>query len=178
MQPMPSSDAAYAVDTPAGVVAYFEAVVDEAHRFVSRLTGGDQALTEDILQDSFLALLHQSNNGRIQIAETGWIMTTARHRFIDHVRSRQREARRVERRAFGSLDSEASPEYAAISSEHARWMLAQLPDDERWALALHTVAGMPIKQVARILGRSPSATTSLLARARRRLRALTVEVAK
>ena len=49
-------------------------------------------------------------------------------------------------------------------------MLAQLPEVERWALALAVVEGMAVDELAYVLGRSTDATHSLLARARRRLR--------
>ena len=55
-------------------------------------------------------------------------------------------------------------------------MLAQLPEYERVALALHVVDGMSIADVATHLGRTVDATTSLLSRARRRLRALALEM--
>lgn len=68
-------------------------------------------------------------------------------------------------------DAVASADAGAVSADQARWMLAQLPDVERWALALAVVDGMSVDELAAVMGRSTAATHSLLARARRRLRA-------
>ena len=86
----------FSVETPEGVIAFFRLVSAEVHRYVSRLTGGDRQLTEDIVQEAFLALVRQSRGGLLVEVERGWIMTTARNRFIDHVRSSNREDRRLD----------------------------------------------------------------------------------
>jgi RNA polymerase sigma-70 factor (ECF subfamily) len=59
-----------------------------------------------------------------------------------------------------------------LSAARARALLAALPDQERWALSLQVVDELTVAEVAELLGRSLEATTSLLARARRRLRAV------
>ena len=47
-----------------------------------------------------------------------------------------------------------------------REMLAALPEDQREALLLHYVEGLPQAEMAVVLGRSPAAVNSLLQRAR------------
>ena len=86
----------YSVTTPDGVIDFFRHVSTDVHRYVSRLTAGDRQLTEDIVQDAFFSLVRQSRNGLVSEVEPGWIMTTARNRFIDHVRSVGRETRRFD----------------------------------------------------------------------------------
>jgi RNA polymerase sigma-70 factor, ECF subfamily len=143
------------------------------HRYVSRLTGGDRQLTEDIVQDAFFALVRQARQGTLVEVDPGWIMTTARSRFIDHVRAVDRERQRLERhdRERSEMPDEwTDPEPVTASAERATAMLADLPDSERWALALQVVDGLTVAEIAALLGRSIEATTSLLARARRRLR--------
>jgi RNA polymerase sigma-70 factor (ECF subfamily) len=164
----------FRVDTPTGLVTYFDHVADDLHRYVSRLTSGDRALTEDIVQDSFMSLVQHARQGGDDVSP-GWIMRTAHNRFIDHVRSSRREAHRITRVAAGDRNETPGPEMRAISGEHACALLAALPEQERWALALHTVDELSVAEVAAILGRSIEATTSLLARARRRLRAIVIE---
>jgi RNA polymerase sigma-70 factor (ECF subfamily) len=164
----------FSVATPEGVIEFFRHVSSDVHRYVSRLTGGDRQLTEDIVQDAFFSLVRQSRNGLLFEVEPGWIMTTARNRFIDHVRSRDREHRRLDAYQYtigdgaagGWRDSEAD----VLSASRARSLLAALPEQERWALSLQVVDELSVAEVARLLGRSVEATTSLLARARRRLR--------
>lgn len=166
----------YTVTTPQGVIDFFRHVSNDVHRYVSRLTGGDRQLTEDIVQDAFLSLVRQSQTGLLVEVELGWIMTTARNRFIDHVRSTDRERRRLDV-VKGALDAEdpggwRDTEAGVLSADRARALLAVLPTHERWALSLQVVDEMSVVEVAALLGRSVEATTSLLARARRRLRTI------
>lgn len=158
------------------MIDFFRHVSTDVHRYVSRLTGGDRQLTEDIVQDAFFSLIRQSRNGLLIEVEPGWIMTTARNRFIDHVRSVGRETRRVEAyrgtlgdgAARGWRDTEAG----VLSADRASALLAAIPEQERWALSLQVVDELSVAEVAELLGRSVEATTSLLARARRRLRTI------
>ena len=78
----------------------------------------------------------------------GWLMTAARSRFIDHVRSRNREKVRIEQVAAGGVGDEQEPDYGLVSADQARWMLASLPAQERLALALHSVDGLSVGEVA------------------------------
>ncbi len=166
----------YSVTTPEGVIDFFRHVSSDVHRYVSRLTGGDRQLTEDIVQDAFFSLVRQSQSGLLLEVEPGWIMTTARNRFIDHVRSVDREHRRLDAyqctfgdgAARGWRDTEAG----VLSADRASALLAALPEQERWAMSLQVVDELSVAEVAALLGRSVEATTSLLARARRRLRTI------
>ena len=168
-------DEEFRVDSPEGMLTFFVRAAEDVHRYVSRLTGGDVQLTEDIVQETFIALLRHQREGRDATMHVGWLMTAARSRFIDHVRSRNREKLRIEHAAAGVGDVQ-EPDYSAVSADQARWMLASLPEQERLALALHSVDGLSIGEVAQTIGRSVEATTSLLARARRRLRTLMMEM--
>jgi len=157
------------------MLEFFMRASVEVHRYVSRLTGGDQQLTEDIVQETFLALMRHHRAGEVSVIGVGWLITTARHRLIDHVRATQRDQLRVERHVGGEQADVPPIDVTAISAEHARWMLAQLPIRERVALSLQTIEGWSIAEVASHLELSVEATNSLLARARRRLRALVEE---
>ena len=163
------------IDPGDGALDFFRSVADDVHRYISRLTGGDVHMTEDIVQETFIALFrHQRSFPDVEVGK-GWVMTTARNRLIDHVRSNQRDRARAERHETGEpMDTEPS-DYGWVSSEQARWLLRCLPEQERIALALHTVDGLPIADVAVLLGRTTEATMSLVARARRRLRAIVTE---
>ena len=166
----------YSVTTPDGVIDFFRHVSSDVHRYVSRLTGGDRQLTEDLVQDAFYSLVRQSRRGSLSEVEPGWIMTTARNRFIDHVRSVDREHRRLDayEGMMGTATDEGwrDTESGVISADKASALLAALPEQERWALALQVVDELTIAEVAALLGRSVDATTSLLARVRRRLRTI------
>lgn len=166
----------FSVDSSGGMLEFFLHASDEVHRYVSRLTGGDRQLTEDIVQETFIAVFRQRRDAPEVSIGPGWVMSVARNRLIDHVRSRRRERARVERQAAGEPLDSPSPDYSALSVEQAKWLLSCLPEQERLALALHTVDQLPIAEVACVIGRSVEATTSLVARARRRLRNVVKEL--
>ena len=167
---------AFEANPAGGQLDLFLRAANDVHRYISRLTGGDRHLTEDIVQETFIAMVrHQRSHPDVEIG-VGWLMTAARNRLIDHVRSRQRDQARVEWHSASEPRDVPPIDTAASSDEQARWMLAQLPEYERVALALHVVEGISITEVATQLGRTVEATTSLLARARRHLRALTLEM--
>jgi len=137
---------------------------------VSRLTGGDRALTEDLVQDVFVTLVRQRADRELEQLGLPWLLTVARSRFIDHIRSSTARTLRETADDVVVVGSATEVDAEVVSAEHARWMLSQLPDAERWALVLAVVEGMPVTELADVLGRSVDATHSLLARGRRRLR--------
>lgn len=144
----------------------------EVHRHLSRLTGGDRELTEDLVQEVVVTLLRHRADDGVERLGLPWLLTVARSRFIDHVRSAAARTSREERDHDGTFAGHLGVEVQVVDDDHARWMLSQLPDTERWALALAVVDGMPVTELAEVLGRSVEATHSLLARARRRLRSV------
>jgi RNA polymerase sigma factor (sigma-70 family) len=83
-------------------------------------------------------------------------------------------------RLRGKLDpsdivQQTSPSARAVRDEELRRLaeaLAGLPADQRQAVELHHLHGLPVEEVARTLGRSESATGGLLRRGLKRLREL------
>lgn len=99
-----------------------------------------------------------------------WLLGIARHKVADSLRRRGRQAGQM-----GTLTDDLPtasrdlPEAALAREERGRLlrgMLATLPPDQREALLLHYVEGLPQAEVALVLGRSPGAVNSLLQRAR------------
>ena len=60
-------DEEFRVDSPDGMLTFFVRATEDVHRYVSRLTGGDVQLTEDIVQKTFGA------KGEGERAPTRWI---------------------------------------------------------------------------------------------------------
>ncbi len=177
--PDPSADRPaeppFAVDTPAGFVAFYRASVGEVHRYLSRLAGGDRALAEDLTQEAFLALARQAGAGRVTRVDVGWVIVAGRRRFLDHIRSQGREARRLEQVAVEVVAPAAEPDWSTVDPHAALAQLGRLPEDQRTALVLRYVDDLSTAAVATQLDRSVAATESLLARARRELARLVSE---
>ena len=72
------------------------------------------------------------------------------------------------------MQNEPRPTEVDAATERA---LEQLAEIERCVLVLHHLDGLSIHDVARAIDRSPRATESLLARARRKFRAAYQEAA-
>ena len=132
--------------------------------YALRLTGGDRARAEDLVHDAYLAMVRAWNDGRVDRLETGWLIVVVRHRFLNSIRSDQREQRRLRLVHGGATTVE--PDQGWPTGD----LLVGLPDRERAALVLRYVDDLSVAEVADALGLSVRATESLLVRARAHLR--------
>lgn len=144
---------------------FYERSVDAVYRYASRLTGGDRVRTDELVQETYLGVLRA--NADVE-PTTSYLITACRHRFLDGVRSEQRRRHREERAAVPAETPPIDP--AEIHAGPAITALATLSDEHRAALVLRYVDDLPVRDVARHLGRRLRATESLLVRARLALR--------
>ena len=164
---------AFRVDTEIGLQRYFEQAMPAAYRVVSRLTGGDRALTEEAVQDALERLATEVASGRLVEVDVGWLVTAARHRMLNEVRRRAREEVRLLRYAVERSGLDPGTD---LPGEQVRWILGRLPLEQRVALGLQLVEGLSVAEIAAEISRSAEAVSSLLARARRSLRSLAEEI--
>lgn len=132
--------------------------------YVFRLCGGDRSLAEDLTQDTWMALAAEVRRGRVECADIRWLMTVARSRFLDHARREQRRARKLSLVAVNDVHEEPPGRDEVLSG------LARLEPMHRLVLMMRYVDDMPLPAVASSIGRTTTATNSLLARARAELR--------
>lgn len=151
------------------VLALYDRSVDDLHRYASRLTGGDRARAEELVQETYLGVLRRLRAGEQLELSTGYLIAACRSRFLDDLKAAERRHRRELRVARTSGTTDHDP--AEGIDHEATDALAGLPPDQRAALVLRYVDDLPVPDVARHLGRSIHATESLLARARTALRA-------
>lgn len=142
-------------------LSFYDQTFDDAYRYAGRLCGGDRNAAEDLVHDAYTSLLRQLRADPSRDLQIGYLITTIRNRFLDRLRSAEREERRL--RLVAATDT--SPEPAVMPAQ-----LADLPERERLALVLRYVDDLPVPDVADALGVSTHAAESLLARARARLR--------
>jgi RNA polymerase sigma factor (sigma-70 family) len=130
----------------------------------------DPATAEDLSQETFLRLLAEARADRVPENMGGWLWCVARNLAT----SRGRRIAVADRHR-GELVHEielASPESAALASEAQAEVLAALDvldNSGRMAVAL-AAQGLSGPEIARSIGRTPSATRTLLCRARARVR--------
>ena len=130
---------------------------------------------EDALADVFLKAMRLTDAG--DVPSVGWLFTVARRTVADFYRERSRtlahEEALAEAEELTPAEGHAEPERAALRAEERRELrilIAQLPDEQRDALALRFAGGLRSAEIAAILGKSDEATRAMLSRAVRRLR--------
>jgi RNA polymerase sigma-70 factor, ECF subfamily len=151
----------------AGFEVLYGRLLPVVYGYFLRRVGGDVPLAEDLTQEAFLSAV-RSLPAAIESPE-GWMVTIARRRFIDHLR---REGRNPQVVAM-SVDVVGGvwPPDWSHDERRVTVALSRLEPSHRLALVLHHVDDLPVVEVADLLERSVVATESLLARARRSLRA-------
>jgi RNA polymerase sigma factor (sigma-70 family) len=149
------------VRTEQGFLACYRATFHDVYRYAAMLCGNDRSVAEDLVHDVYVGTLAAVKRGAVNEVSVGYLTTAARHRFIDRVRSAQREEQRL--RLVTS-----APETDEVAVVPAR--LADLPERERTMLVLRYVDDMTVAQAADEMGISTHAAESLAARAMRRLR--------
>jgi RNA polymerase sigma-70 factor (ECF subfamily) len=134
--------------------------------------GNDVSLAEELSQQTFVAAINQRArfDGRSELVT--WLLGIARHKLADHFRSVEREERRRMRLEVRQIhvesDAAGGPgldDRAAIADA-----LRSLPAAHRAVLAFVVLDGLPVAEAGRLMGRSASATQSLLHRARESFR--------
>jgi RNA polymerase sigma-70 factor (ECF subfamily) len=131
---------------------------------------GSAAVAEDLTSEVFLAAVSAIDRGTLTEPNTAWLVGVARHKLVDHWRRHAREERRL--KAVADLSEEVEdPWDAHLDIARAREVLVGLGAHHRSALVLRYLDGLPVRDVADALERTPDATEALLVRARRAFRA-------
>jgi len=156
------------------VLGLYDAHQRELYSFLLATTR-DSAAAEDLLQESFLRLLRETRADRMPLNGRAWLYRVAANLALSRGRH-LRAAVRWQLRQSNDGTS-ASPEDEFMRREQNEQLvngLGDLPDAARVGLvmAAHGFTGV---EIAVALGRSESATRSLLCRSRLRLRELLAE---
>lgn len=146
----------------------------------SRLLGAllrithDLARAEDLAADALTAALEQWPTQGVPDNPGAWLMTTAKRRAIDQLRSGQRQLR-----AYATLAAEAEESYVDeftvdhVEDDVLRLMFVcchpSLTDDTRTVLTLRLVAGLTTREIARAYLTSEATVASRISRAKRTL---------
>ena len=141
-----------------------------AVRGVAERMTRDPELAADVTQEAFLRLFLETSAGRTPDNIGAWLYRTSANLIVSHARHAA-VARRTAPRLV-RLDGPTQPDTEVVAREQDREMrlaLATLPTDYRDALVM-AAEGATGADIARSLGRTDTATRTLLCRARRRLR--------
>jgi RNA polymerase sigma-70 factor, ECF subfamily len=162
-------DASPAPDLGATLLNLYDEALPSVYGYVRRRVTTDAA-AQDLTSETFLAAVTSINSGSTSHVSVGWLIGIARHKLLDHFRRVARDERKF--RIVGSKSPERDePWNATLSDEITQAALDELGLHHRSALMLRYLDGLPVVEVADVLGRTLHATEALLVRARIAFRA-------
>jgi RNA polymerase sigma-70 factor, ECF subfamily len=152
--------------------AWYETALPRVYGFISGRTGGDASLAEDVTALAFLEAIRARRTFDGRSDPVTWICSIARNRLIDHYRAEARDRTRHLRLIVTDLTAQEQASWNRLDDRDAVLaLLAALPSLERTGITLRYLDGYSVRETARLIGRTESATESLLMRARDRIRA-------
>ena len=157
-----------ATDPEAVLVSLYDRALPQVYGYLLPRCGS-AALAEDLTAETFMAAVSAATRRAVPDLTVAWLVGVARHKLVDHWRRRERESRSLEA-VHGGRDDMDDPCDERLDAEQAHAALSRLGPPQRAALTLRYLDGLPVAQVAEILGRSVQATETLLVRARRAFR--------
>ena len=150
---------------PAGAVDFldlYDEAVPHVYGYLLKRVG-DRSVAEDMTSETFMAGVAAVRRGTD--LSVGWFVTVARNKLVDHWRRRERELRSL-RLAYDESDAVVEPWDVELDVVLAHAVLDRLAPQQRLALTLRYLDGLPVVQVAHGLGRTVHATEALLVRSR------------
>lgn len=136
----------------AGDVRAFEELYDGMFSVVCSLVYSillDYQLTEDIAQETFIAVGSHIGEYRAPYNGVAWIATIAKNLARN---ARRKTGREICAEELRTPETIPSPETDVESRDDARRLLVILPETERQIVALHLIEDMTHKDIARMLG--------------------------
>jgi RNA polymerase sigma-70 factor, ECF subfamily len=138
---------------------------------------GDFDLAEDALQEAFAAALQQWPRDEVPRNPRAWLVSTARHKAIDHLRREKGLAARAAEIAY--LSEEAAPPHELADEPFTDDLMRlvftcchpALALEAQVALTLKTLCGLTVEEIARAFLVAPATMAQRLVRAKGKIRA-------
>ncbi len=162
--------AAAATGGPEAVRWLLDEVAPVAYGYLYARVGGDQAVAEDLLQETLLEAVRGAGSFRGESALSTWMCAIARRRLARFYESERRQE--AAQRSLRVVDGEASAPVDALVERQDEVVraLRRLPALQRQVLVLKYVDGLSVQDIALELDRSQVQVQSLLQRGREGLR--------
>lgn len=151
---------------------FYDDALPRVYGYLLNRCQGDGTLAEDLAQIAFSEAVRRRNTFDGRSDPVTWLIGIARHKLADHFREQDREERRRMHLVVRELtvDRDAGVWRELDQRQELIAALGRLTVIQRAVLILHYGDGLPVRDVAHEIGRSESATESLLTRARDALR--------
>jgi RNA polymerase sigma-70 factor (ECF subfamily) len=148
------------------ISAIYDQFFSEVYRYVLyRL--GDQSLAEDITSDVFVRMLEAAQNGRApQSNVKGWLIATASHAVMDHLRRKYRRPVEAISESMPDLGPGLHDEFDLREQNRSvRQAYAQLTQEQQDVLALRFSQGYSLEETALYMKKNINAIKALQFRA-------------
>jgi RNA polymerase sigma-70 factor (ECF subfamily) len=144
-------------------------LLPKLRRFARSLTRNPHD-ADDLLQGALERALGHLEQWQADTRLDSWLYTIVKHAWIDEVRSRARREHTFE----DAEQEDAIPDHRGDASGTlaVEQAMACLPAEQRLAVALVLIEGLPYKEAAQIIGVPMGTLTSRLARGRQALQQL------
>lgn len=147
--------------------AWYERSLPRVYAYLFHRCGRNAELAEELTQQAFVEAVRSRGRFRGESDATTWVVGIARHRLMDHLRRTGRDARRLGALTARELGRAGLATPSGLAEpDDVDDALAVLPALQRAVLILHYMDRLSVRDVAREIGRSETATASLLARGR------------
>ena len=144
-----------------------EAYQPRVRRFLLNLTMGDEMLTDDLAQETFIKA-YVGIRGFKGLSSFGtWLYRIAYNEFYSHTR-RHHEEHVEDIARLGDVSTAAND--AIDASMTVQEAMARLGENERVAITLFYIEDQPLKQVAKIMRMPEGTVKSLVYRAKDKMR--------
>jgi RNA polymerase sigma-70 factor (ECF subfamily) len=155
---------------PAAVREMLDVVAPVVYGFIYARVGGDEAVAEDLLQETLLEAVRSSAGYRGEAALSTWMCAIAKHRLARHYRIERRQE--LARSGLRLVGEEEEVDFSESMERHDRVIraLGRLSGTHRQVLVLKYLDEQSVEDIAGELGRSRVQVQSLLQRARDALR--------
>jgi RNA polymerase sigma-70 factor (ECF subfamily) len=189
VEAQPATDETLMVAFGSGDVRAFDTLYTRhkggTYRYFLRHAAGDAATADELHQDLWMRVVGARQRYRPHAKFATWLYTLARHRMVDHWRSRTgvtlaslEEAETVMQHQDGATAQRADtadPLHASMDAQARARLLAALEDVpplQRDAFLLHIEGGLSLGEIASLTASSSETVKSRLRYAYRRLRAV------
>jgi RNA polymerase sigma-70 factor, ECF subfamily len=152
---------------------WYDTTAPRIYAYLYGRCGADVELAQELTQLTFIQVVRHRAAYQGGADSITWLVAIARSQLADHFRRLERDGRRhlqlVHEIAPGEIDADAWR--ATDERAQIRAAMRQLRPEQRAALVLRYLDGLPVGEVAEVMGRSPKSAEALITRARAAFRA-------
>lgn len=137
-------------------------------RFLFNLTGGDEELSKDLAQETFIKAWLNISSFRAAAKFSTWLYRIAYNTFYDNARNRKRVSVPDDKSINDRTADAGNNKDTAMDIARA---LSVLKEEERSAMLLFYMEDMPVNKISKIMGCPSGTVKSHLSRGRAKLAA-------